>query len=123
MPVLYALKSGAKISTKHMAPCQELINRAVDRWARYGKSAAPRTKDRHPDDPPLGVNQRPALGSWAERQVKTNEGVDSTPANTLPSSAREGDHAECGERCALMTSDGKNHVTRAKRGSCGRCWR
>ena len=59
-----------------MAPCQQLIDGAVDGQAGNRQRAAPRSENRHPDDVSLHVDEGAALGCWAEGEVKANEAID-----------------------------------------------
>src|SRR5438105_13612749 len=55
------LETSAEITPEHMAPGEQLIDRAVDRCARYGEHAAPRSEHRHADDASLHIDDRAAL--------------------------------------------------------------
>ena len=96
-----------------MAPCQQLIDGAVDGQAGNRQRAAPRSENRHPDDVSLHVDEGAALGCWAEGEVKANEAIDCAATRTMPRAAGNSDDAKRGERTTLIISDRENDM------SCG----
>ena len=96
-----------------MAPCQQLIDGAVDGQAGNGQRAMPRSENRHPDDASLHVDEGSALGCRAEGKVKANEAIDCAATHTMPSAAGDGDDAKRGERTTLIISDREDDMTRA----------
>ena len=95
-----------------MAPCQQLIDGAVDGQAGNRQRAAPRSENRHPDDVSLRVDEGAALGCWAEGEVKANEAIDCAATRTMPRAAGNSDDAKRGERTTLIISDRENDMTR-----------
>jgi hypothetical protein len=107
------LQSRAKISPKNMAFRQELIDHPVDCRRGNGEHAATRSENGHADDASLRIDEGAALSGRAERQIHSDEVVDSAPANTVPRPSHNGDDAEAGDRSAFVISYCQDDMTRA----------
>src|SRR6476646_9729248 len=84
------------------------------------KRPAARTEHCHPDDTALQVDECAAFGSGAECQVQTNEAVDGSTSNAVPSPTRQSDDTECGERLAVMVPNCQDHLANPQSGIGGR---
>jgi len=80
------------------------------------KRPAARTEHCHPDDTAMQVDECAAFGSGAECQVQTNEAVDGSTANAVPSPTRQSDDTECGERLAVMIPHRQDHLANPQSG-------
>src|SRR6516165_1639090 len=105
------LQTGAKIATEYLPSGQELIDRAVDRSARYGKDAAPRSEHRHTDDASMHIDHGSSFGQWAQLEIETHEAVDRSAATAVPNPIRIGNGSKMSERSAFVVPDGEDKMT------------
>src|SRR5262249_43962454 len=109
------LETGAEIAPEHVALGEQLVDRAVDRRARYGEHATPRSEHSHANDASLYIDDRAALGGRAEREIEPQQAIDGATAATLPGAVRECDDAKMRERSPVVTSDREHDLAGARR--------